>query len=54
MFAVESTVAFWNIFYRQSDYIDAWIIKITSKQIKSNCMFASFKSRLHTKGMFVP
>ena len=37
-----------------ADYIDVWMIKITSKQIKSKCMFASFKSRLHAKTMFDP
>ena len=38
----------------KGDQIDVWMIKITSKQIKSKCMFASFKSRLHTTTMFVP
>ena len=38
----------------KSDNIDVWVIKITSKQMKSKCMVASFKSRLHTKTIFVP
>ena len=29
----------------EGDYIDVWMIKITWKQIKSKCMFASFESR---------
>ena len=52
--SVESIALFGLFSMDKGDYIDVWIIKITFKKINLKWMFASFKSRLHAKTMFVP